>query len=73
MPCSGNEGLNKTEVMAKRLRAINPEIKIKEVTKFISRTNPAEFLEGFDGIVIDAIDSLSPKCSLINEDDEAEI
>jgi len=63
----GNEGLNKTSVMAARAKAINPDIKIKEITRFISRTNPSEFLDGFTGVVIDAIDSLSPKCGLINE------
>lgn len=63
----GNEGLNKTAVMAQRARTINPQIKITEVTRFISRINPTEFLEGFNGIVIDAIDALSPKCALINE------
>ena len=64
---NGNEGLNKTSVMAARAKAINPDIKITEITRFISRTNPSEFLEGFTGVVIDAIDALSPKCGLINE------
>jgi tRNA A37 threonylcarbamoyladenosine dehydratase len=64
---AGNEGTNKTAVMANRVKAINPDIKIKEITRFISRTNPAELLSEFKGVVIDAIDSLSPKCALINE------
>ncbi len=64
---AGNEGLNKTSVMAARAKAINPDIKITEINRFISRTNPSEFLDGFSGVVIDAIDALSPKCGLINE------
>ena len=55
---TGNEGLNKTYVMAARAKAINPEIKIIEITSFISRTNPIDLLEGINGVVIDAIESL---------------
>ncbi len=64
---AGNDGLNKTTVMANRARAIHPQIQVTEHTRFLSRNNPAEVLEGFSGVVIDAIDALSPKCGLIDE------
>ncbi len=59
-------GRFKTEVIADRLKDINPGIKLQTITRFIK---PGEFqdlvsLDKFD-YIIDAIDSVSPKIYLI--------
>ena len=64
---AGNEGKPKTEAMAERARAIHPAISTTLHTRFLSKFNPAEVLDRFDGVVIDAMDALSPKCGLIDE------
>jgi len=61
----GNVGQAKTEVMAARIRAINPECVVTCIDDFITPQNTAELLSaGFD-YVIDAIDSVRPKAALI--------
>lgn len=57
----------KTVAMAQRAQLINPEIKIHTKETFMGRNNVADLLANFQGVVIDAIDALSPKCCLINE------
>lgn len=59
-------GKFKTEVMADRLRDINPEIELTVVTEFICDEKTEELIESqsFD-YVVDAIDTLSPKVFLI--------
>jgi tRNA A37 threonylcarbamoyladenosine dehydratase len=64
---AGNVGKAKTTAVAERARAIHPAIRTTEHTRFLSRFNPHEVLAGFDGVVIDAMDALSPKCGLIAE------
>lgn len=64
---AGNDGRPKTEAMAERARAIHPAITTTLHTRFLSKLNPSEVLEGFSGVVIDAMDALSPKCGLIAE------
>ena len=62
---TGTVGQQKIEVMAERIRAINPECQVTCVDDFITPDNVAEYLsEGFD-YVIDAIDSIRPKASLL--------
>jgi tRNA A37 threonylcarbamoyladenosine dehydratase len=62
-----HHGQPKTEVMAARAQAIHPTIRTTVHTRFLSKFNPHEVLEGFSGVVIDAMDALSPKCGLIYE------
>lgn len=63
----GEIGRPKAEVMAKRIRAINPTIDIHVVTEFFSAENATRlFADGFDN-VIDAIDHVGNKCLLITE------
>lgn len=59
-------GRKKTEVLAERLRLINPDLKINVIDQFLK----AEDMENLTGsgnfhCVLDAIDTLAPKISLI--------
>ena len=58
-------GKPKVEIMAAKLRDINPEIKLETCSEFIKDEKTGEILQnGFD-FVVDAIDVLSHKVSLI--------
>ena len=59
-------GRPKTEVMAERLRDINPDIDLHTVARFIKDEETYALLDSdrFD-YVVDAIDTLSPKLALI--------
>jgi len=54
----------KTEVLAGRLADINPELVIETVPEYLSEEN-VSVLVGSPTVVVDAIDTLSPKISLI--------
>ena len=59
-------GRDKSELMAQRLRDINPEIKLQVINRFIKDDETDALLDSqeFD-YVVDAIDTLSPKLALI--------
>lgn len=59
-------GQYKTEVVGLRLKDINPELKLVKITEFLEPERMEELLdnETFD-YVLDCIDSVSPKLSLI--------
>ena len=58
-------GQPKTEVLAARVLAINPECRVHPVPRFFTEKTAEEILSApFTG-VIDAIDSLAPKCHLL--------
>ena len=59
-------GKEKSELMAERLRDINPEIELTVVNRFIKDDETDALLDNdkFD-YVVDAIDTLSPKLALI--------
>ena len=59
-------GRPKCEILAERLRDINPDLELKMVNRFIkdSETDALLDSEKFD-YVVDAIDTLSPKLALI--------
>ena len=61
-----NINLPKSDVMARRLFDINPEIKLNAITEFIENERIEEIIlaEKYDYIV-DAIDTLTPKIQLI--------
>lgn len=61
-------GKTKAEIVATRLLDINPELKLNVKTEFLNPENMGEVLdsEKFD-YVLDCIDSVSPKISLIKE------
>lgn len=59
------EGLPKAEVMGKRLKDINPDLKINVIQEYLKDERIVEVLhDGYD-YVVDAIDTLSPKIFLI--------
>ena len=62
-------GLPKTEVLSRRLKDINPDLDLLTVDDYLTEENVSQILGGlFPGLplfVVDAIDTLSPKISLI--------
>ena len=61
-------GKPKCDVVAERLRAINPGIRVTVKQMFVDGENiPALFDEGNFDFVVDAIDTLDPKGALIRE------
>ena len=59
-------GQPKCEVVAERLRAINPAVTLVVKQQFIAPDNIEQLLnEGQFDFVVDAIDTLEPKCALI--------
>jgi len=59
------EGRLKTDVMAERMRDINPDIRLRIVHEFIRDERLEGLLESPYDYVVDAIDTLSPKVFLI--------
>ena len=65
---AGTVGMSKCDVVAGRLKEINPDIVITVKQQFINSDNiPAIFDEGNFDFVVDAIDTLEPKGALIRE------
>ena len=63
-----NVGRPKCEIVAERMRAINPEVKVFVKQMFIDEENIVPlFEEGDFDFVIDAIDTLEPKGALIRQ------
>ncbi|MEY4475463.1 MAG: hypothetical protein RL248_1230 [Pseudomonadota bacterium] len=60
-----NVGQAKTEVMAERILAINPECCVTCIDDFITADNVAQLLNNNFSYVIDAIDSVRPKAALL--------
>ena len=61
-------GQLKTEVMAARMRSINPEIKLHTLPYYLKEENVGTLLDTTPyTFIIDAIDTIAPKCSLIIE------
>ena len=59
-------GQTKVEVLAARFRDINPEVELSLRPDFLQESDVPELLDGtaFD-FVVDAIDTIAPKCALI--------
>lgn len=60
----GNYGRLKVDVLAERLKAINPNAEVRAVPLFIKENNIDELIEPCD-VLIDCIDSLSVKALLL--------
>ena len=61
----GNVGKLKTEVMAERIRLINPDCQIHIVDDFITEDNLAGYIDARFDFVVDAIDSIRAKVALL--------
>ena len=61
----GNVGKLKTEVMAERIRLINPDCQIHIIDDFITEENLQEYVNNRFDFVVDAIDSLRAKVALL--------
>lgn len=62
---STTHGQPKADIMAERLLAINPELKLHVVREFITPERVAAILETDFDYVVDAIDSVTPKLTFI--------
>lgn len=58
-------GRPKAEVARERVLAINPACRVDARQAFVAENNAAELLEGKFDVVVDAIDSVTPKVALI--------
>lgn len=61
---AGNFGRAKVEVLAERMRAINPQVKIEAIQQMLSQQNMAFLKQNFD-YVLDACDSFRVKVEMI--------
>jgi len=61
-----NHGVSKADIMAERLMAINPELKLHVVKEFLSPTKCREILETNYDYIMDCIDSVTPKLTLLS-------
>jgi tRNA A37 threonylcarbamoyladenosine dehydratase len=62
---STTHGLSKADVMAERLLAINPDLKLTVIKEFITPERAEELLSQPFDYVVDAIDSITPKITFI--------
>jgi tRNA threonylcarbamoyladenosine dehydratase len=62
---TSTEGMAKTEVMAQRLKDINPDLNLTVIKEFIKDEKVVEIIDAGYDYVVDAIDTLSPKIFLI--------
>ena len=69
----GNYGRSKVEVMAERVKAINPEIVVVSWKEFLDAKNLEVILHGRISYVVDAIDTVWSKVDLITYCKENEI
>ncbi len=59
-------GMKKTDVLAARLKDINPNVVLELVDEYLEEDNVASLLGGYQiDFLVDAIDTLSPKIALI--------
>lgn len=62
---AGTVGRSKVAVMAERLRAIHPRLRVSEVEDFLSADTLEELFLGFPDVIVDAIDDIPEKARLI--------
>lgn len=64
---SSTVGLSKVELMAKRIKDINPDIQLIAINEFITPERALEILEADFDYVVECIDSLTPKLYIIQK------
>ncbi|MEE1946651.1 tRNA threonylcarbamoyladenosine dehydratase [Pedobacter sp. KR3-3] len=62
-----NHGVSKADIMQERLLAINPELKLHVVKEFLTPQKCRELMEGKFDYVMDCIDSITPKVTLLSK------
>lgn len=62
---TGTVGQSKIEVMAERIKLINPECQVNLIDDFITPENIREYIDGRHDYILDAIDSMKPKAALL--------
>ncbi|MBL7890954.1 MAG: tRNA threonylcarbamoyladenosine dehydratase [Bacteroidia bacterium] len=62
---STTHGLPKADIMAERLLAINPDLKLTVIKEFITPERAVQILSTPYDYVVDAIDSITPKITFI--------
>ena len=61
-------GRLKTEVLGQRFRDINPDIRLHELPMYLKEEEVSALLDAAEyTFVVDAIDTIAPKCALISE------
>ena len=70
---STNHGVSKADIMAERLKAINPELELNVVRSFVNPEMVEENLLLKPDYVIDAIDSITPKLTFLRKAFESKI
>ena len=64
-------GRPKVEVLTERFRDINPDIKLHELPMYLKEEDVNSLLAGINNarfdFIVDAIDTIAPKCALISE------
>lgn len=65
---STNHGQSKADIMAERLKAINPELTLHVVKTFVNPEAVADILSAANyDYIVDAIDSVTPKITFLKE------
>jgi tRNA A37 threonylcarbamoyladenosine dehydratase len=62
-----NHGVSKADIMAERLKAINPEIELVVIKQFINPEMVEHLFDEKPDYVVDAIDSVTPKLTFIKK------
>lgn len=62
-----NHGVGKADIMAERLKAINPDLKLNVVKEFLTPEKCREIMENRYDYVMDCIDSITPKVTLLSK------
>jgi len=70
---ANNHGQPKVQIMAKRLKEINPELELNVVQEFINPTMVQQQLSLKPDYIIDAIDSVTPKITFMQMAYESKI
>ena len=60
-----NHGISKADIMAERIKAINPEIELTVIKSFINPEMVEDFFHTDYDYIIDAIDSITPKINFL--------
>ncbi len=62
-----NHGVSKADIMAERLKAINPEVELRVVKEFINPHMVEHLFDEKPDYLVDAIDSITPKLTFIKK------